>query len=62
MSDLYTTAEANMRTITVYDRQGEEIDTIFWSDSRDSLEEIKGSLIDHDGYDWDIEVEEEFPS
>lgn len=37
---------------------GENIDTIFWQGKRDELIDIKKSLVDHDGYDPAIVVEE----
>lgn len=36
---------------------GEEIDTVFWVDNSDA-EEVRRSLINHDGYDPSIEVKE----
>lgn len=37
---------------------GEHIDTIYWQGKRDELIDIKKSLVDHDGYDTNIVVEE----
>jgi hypothetical protein len=37
---------------------GKHIDTIFWYGKRDELCDIKKSLVDHDGYDPAIVVEE----
>lgn len=37
----------------------EEIDTVFYTDPTITAEEVKKSLVEHDGYDWDIIVEEE---
>jgi len=37
---------------------GKHVDTIFWYGKRDELIDIKKSLVEHDGYDWNIEVEE----
>ena len=38
--------------------QGKHIDTVFWVDNSDK-EEVKHSLINHDGYDPGIEVTQE---
>lgn len=46
-----------MRIIEVT-HNGEHIDTIFWHGKKDELIDIKKSLVEHDGYDWDIVVEE----
>jgi len=46
-----------MRIIEVT-HNGEHIDTIFWYGKKDELIDIKKSLIEHDGYDSDIVVEE----
>ena len=35
-----------------------EIDTVFWCDKSDA-EEVRRSLINHDGYDSNIIIEEE---
>lgn len=37
---------------------GKNIDTIFWYGKKDELIDIKKSLIDHDGYDPNIQIEE----
>lgn len=47
-----------MRVIKVY-LNNEELDTVFWYGTRDTLDEIKEVLVDHDGYDLSIEVKEE---
>lgn len=46
-----------MRVIEV-SLHGKHIDTIFWQGKRDDLIDIKKSLIEHDGYDYEIIVEE----
>ena len=46
------------RAFNVY-RNGKNIDTIFYSDiDHITLEDVKKSLIDHDGYPHDIIVRE----
>ena len=45
------------RVINVF-HAGQEIETVFWYGTRDSLEDIKRCLINHDGYPEDIVVEE----
>ena len=47
-----------MKAYNVYDAEGNEIDTVFMCDNSDA-EEVRRSLINHDGYDPDITVEEE---
>lgn len=51
-----------MKAYRVYteDQYGEEteIDTVFWCDNSDA-DEVRRSLINHDGYDSNIIVEEE---
>lgn len=37
---------------------GQEFNTIFWYGKNDSLADIKKCLVDHDGYDNKIEVQE----
>lgn len=49
-----------MKAFYVY-RNGDKIDTVFWNDKSDggapiTREEVRRSLIDHDGYPGDIEV------
>jgi hypothetical protein len=43
------------RAWTVYDRNGKEIDTVFWVRTADA-DEVKRSLVNHDGYPADITV------
>lgn len=37
---------------------GKNIDTIFWYGKKDELIDIKKSLVDQDGYDPNIQIEE----
>jgi len=46
-----------MKTFNVY-LNGKKIDTVFWSGPCDS-EEVKRSLINHDGYDPAINVRQD---
>lgn len=47
-----------MRVIKVY-LNNKRIDTVFWT-GKDELVDIKKSLVEHDAYDWNIVVEEDF--
>jgi hypothetical protein len=49
-----TVSESNMQAFDVY-LNGKLIDTVFYTKGFDA-EEVKKSLIDHDGYDPEIEI------
>lgn len=49
-----------MKAFNVY-RNGKKIDTVFWNDKADggaptTREEVRRSLVDHDGYPHDIKI------
>jgi hypothetical protein len=47
-----------MQAYNVY-LNGKEIDTVFYNDGSTTVEEVKKSLVNHDGYDSDIVVKKE---